>query len=121
MFIRYKKSYEKIAMGLLSYMPDEQCVKTLQDKIHSYETESSMQLYLWKAGEDIIGLIGIEMLDDAYIVQDLAVNPSFRGEGIASSMITEIKKRFPDKQCESTATTKSFIEKCKEEREKEQQ
>ncbi|MBO1915326.1 N-acetyltransferase, partial [Microvirga sp. 3-52] len=48
MLIRYKKTYEKIAMGLLSYMPGEHSVKELQETIQMYETEDDWQLYLWK-------------------------------------------------------------------------
>ena len=61
MLIRYKKTYEKIAMGLLSYMPGEHSVKALQETIHNYETDENWQLYLWKKDEDFIGLLGIEI------------------------------------------------------------
>lgn len=115
MLIRYKKAYEKIAMGLLSYMPKEQSVKELQDKILRYETEDELELYLWKDGEDFIGLVGIEMKEELYIVKDIALNPSFRGEGIGREMVTAIQKRYPDKECRSTSVTESFIEKCQEE------
>lgn len=37
MLIRFKKSYEKIAMGLLSFMPTEKDVKTLQLTMKDYE------------------------------------------------------------------------------------
>ena len=46
--LRYKKTYEKIAMGLLSYMPGDKTVKKLQESIHQYETDDSWQLYLLK-------------------------------------------------------------------------
>ncbi len=61
MLLRYKKIYEKIAMGLLSYMPGDKTVKKLQEWIHRYETDDSWQLYLLKKDEDFIGLIGIEL------------------------------------------------------------
>lgn len=115
MLIRYKKTYEKIAMGLLSYMPEAQSVKALQEKIHLYETDSSSELYLMKNGEDFIGLLGIEVYEEMYILQDLAVNPSFRGEGIGTKMVNEIKNRYPEKQCRSTAVTEEFIRKCHQE------
>ena len=61
MLIKYKKSYEKFAMGLLSFMPDERDIKKLQQTMKSYETDDHMQLFLWK-DEEIIGLIGTEYL-----------------------------------------------------------
>ncbi len=115
MLIRYKKTYEKIAMGLLSYMPKEQSVKELQEKIQKYETEESSQLYLWRDGEDFIGLLGIEMEEDAYTVKDLALNPSFRGEGIGKEMVDAIQKRYPDKKCQSTVVTEAFLQRCQQE------
>lgn len=115
MLIRYQKSYGKIAMGLLSYMPDEHSVKELQAKIKTYETDTSSELYLWKDGEDFIGLLGIEMHEDTYTVQDLAVNPSFRGEGIGKEMVCAIQKRYPEKECQSTEVTDAFLQKCTQE------
>lgn len=112
MLIRYKKTYEKIAMGLLSYMPGEQTVKALQETINNYETIESWQLFLWKEEEDFIGLIGIVMAEDAYTVQHLSVNPSFRGEGIGKEMVKRIRDQFPEKKCQSTEITATFLEKC---------
>lgn len=60
MLIRYKKSFEKIAMGLLSFMPNEKDLKRLQQTIKDYETDTGRQLFLWKEDEDIVGAIGVE-------------------------------------------------------------
>lgn len=116
MLIRYQKSYGKIAMGLLSYMPEEHSVKELQEKIKTYEDDVSSELYLWKHGEDFIGLLGIEMNEGMYKVQDLAVNPSFRGEGIGREMVHAIQKRYPEKKCQSTEVTAAFVQKCSQDK-----
>lgn len=112
MLIRYQKSYGKIAMGLLSYMPDEDSVKGLQEQIKVYETDASSELYLWKVGDDFIGLLGIDVSDELYTVKDIAVNPSFRGEGIGREMVKAIQKRYPDKKCQSTEMTDTFLQRC---------
>src|SRR5690625_4134808 len=112
MLIRYKKTYEKIAMGLLSYMPEEQSVKALQETIQQYETDEQWELYLWKDGEDFLGLLGIEMDEDAYTLQHLSVNPSFRGEGIGKEMVQAIQNRYPEKKCQSTEVTEGFLRRC---------
>ena len=39
MLICYKKAYEKIAMGVLLFMPNERDLKQLQNSIKKYETE----------------------------------------------------------------------------------
>lgn len=117
MLIRYKKTYEKIAMGLLSYMPGEQSVKALQETIYNYETIENWQLFLWKEDEDFIGLLGVEMAEDVYTLQDLSVNPSFRGEGIGQEMVKAIRDQYPDKKCRSTDVTDTFLKKCQVEEE----
>lgn len=117
MLLRYKKTYEKIAMGLLSYMPGDRSAKQLQEAIHQYETNDDWQLYLVKKEDDIIGLIGIEVKDDAYILHHLSVNPSYRGEGVGHAMVSKLQSLFPAKKCLATKETESFIKKCTEKEE----
>lgn len=112
--LRYKKANEKIAMGLLSYMPGDKNVKKLQELIHQYETEDYWQLYLLKEDEDFIGLIGILMDEDFFTVQHLSVNPSFRGEGVGHEMVSRVLALYPELKCETTEETESFIKKCQE-------
>ncbi len=112
MLVRYKKTYEKIAMGLLSYMPGEKNVKALQETIHHYETTDNWLLYLWKKGDDFIGLLGLEMEEDAYTLHHVSVNPSFRGEGIGKEMVMRLREQFPEKTCKSTEQTAAFLERC---------
>lgn len=116
MLIRYKKQFEKIAMGLLSFMPSEKDLKKLQQTIKFYETDEDWQLFLWKQEEDIIGLIGIYLLDEETIeIQHISVNPSHRHEGIGKSMVKAIKEMYPNKKIESTEQTEPFVDKCEEE------
>ena len=112
MLIRYKKIYEKIAMGLLSYMPGNHSVKALQETIQKYEIDEDWQLYLWKKDEDFIGILGIEMSDDTYTLHHLSVNPSFRGEGIGKAIVEKIQEQFSDKKCISTDETNDFLKRC---------
>ena len=82
MLIRYKKSFEKIAMGLLSFMPNEKDVKQLQQTIKDYETDTERQLFLWKEGEDIVGCVGVEKREEEVEIKHISVNPSHRHQGI---------------------------------------
>lgn len=59
MLIRYKKALEKIAMGLLSFMPNEKDVKKLTETIHSYENDDNWVLYLWKKMMNMLALLGL--------------------------------------------------------------
>ena len=58
MLIRFKKSYEKIAMGLLSFMPTEKDVKTLQLTMKEYEAKSAAinQIIAGSDGKDEVAL-----------------------------------------------------------------
>lgn len=97
MFIRYKKNYEKIAMGLLSFMPEGKDVKKLQQTIKEYETNPDWHLFLWK-NEDVLGAIGVRIENDIdAIVQHISVNPSHRNSGIGKMMVKEIQDMFGDK------------------------
>ncbi|HZG71362.1 MAG TPA: GNAT family N-acetyltransferase [Chondromyces sp.] len=111
MLIRYKKSFEKIAMGLLSFMPSEKDIKKLQQTMKTYETENDWQLYLWK-DEDIIGAIGIHLTEDLAEIQHISVNPSHRQEGIGKSMIKALKELHKDKRVQPNESTAAFFEKC---------
>lgn len=111
MLIRYKKAYEKIAMGLLSFMPNEKDLKKLQQTMKNYESEDNWQLFLWKE-EDITGLIGVIISDDKVEVQHISVNPSHRYEGIGKNMLLSIKQIYQDKDVVPSEFTAAFFDKC---------
>jgi riboflavin biosynthesis RibT protein len=113
MLIRYKKTFEKIAMGLLSFMPTEKDLKKLQFTIKEYETEENLQLFLWKE-EDIIGLIGVQMndADSSIMIQHISVNPSHRYQGVGKRMVKALRDMYPDKAITANNNTAPFVEKC---------
>ncbi|WP_174734065.1 GNAT family N-acetyltransferase [Mesobacillus harenae] len=115
MLIRYKKSFEKIAMGLLSFMPNEKDLKKLQQTIKTYESEDCWQLFLWKE-DDIIGLAGVIFAEgNNFEIQHISVNPSHRQQGIGKKMVTALKELYPEKTLLGNDDTASFIEKCSSE------
>lgn len=114
MLIRYKRSYEKIAMGLLSFVPSEKDLKKLQQTIKRYEEDENWQLFLWK-DEDIIGIIGVEIdeVNHQAIVQHVSVNPSYRKQGVGREMVTALTDlvghEYP---LTSSDLTNDFFNKC---------
>ncbi|RST73925.1 GNAT family N-acetyltransferase [Siminovitchia acidinfaciens] len=112
MLIRYKKAFEKIAMGLLSFMPNEKDLKKLQQTMKQYEEGDSWQLYLWKAEDDIIGLIGSVIDEDSIEIQHICVTPSHRHEGIGKSMVKALKQLHSNKSVHPNEDTAAFFEKC---------
>ncbi|WP_173916254.1 GNAT family N-acetyltransferase [Halobacillus sp. Marseille-Q1614] len=112
MLIRFKKSFEKIAMGLLSFMPECKEVKKLQDIILEYETNETWHLYLWKE-EDILGTIGVRTEGNTAYIQHVSVNPSHRNLGIGKQMIQSICQQFgKDYDVRADRVTERFFEKC---------
>ncbi|AQQ53360.1 GNAT family N-acetyltransferase [Planococcus lenghuensis] len=92
MLVKYKKSCEKIAMGLLGLMPNEQKVKKLQALIRLYEEKPERQLYLWKEEDDYVGLIGVEVEEAYFVIRHIAVNPSHQGEGLGHVMTEQVQQ-----------------------------
>jgi riboflavin biosynthesis RibT protein len=119
MLIRFKKSFEKIAMGLLSFMPAEKDLKQLQQTIKQYETADDWQLFLWKQDEDIIGAIGVIFKDEDIVeVRHISVNPSHRQQGIGKSMVNAVKELYKTKTVIPNDETEKFFEKCKSNKDK---
>ncbi|MCM3440856.1 GNAT family N-acetyltransferase [Metabacillus halosaccharovorans] len=115
MLIRFKKSFEKIAMGLLSFMPAEKDLKQLQQTIKQYETSAEWQLFLWKQDEDIIGAIGVVFKgEDLVEVQHITVNPSHRQQGIGKQMVHAVTDLYKNKTVIPNDETEAFFEKCKD-------
>lgn len=112
MLVKYKKPNEKVAMGLLSFMPKEHDLHTLQKSMKQYTEDPNWQLYLWKQEEDFIGVIGIELDELTFTVHHAAVNPSFRNEGIGQKMVEKVQQLHGTLAMCSTIETKDFLEKC---------
>ncbi|MGI2328250.1 GNAT family N-acetyltransferase [Planococcus sp. YIM B11945] len=115
MLVRYKKSCEKIAMGLLSLMPQQKNVKALRKTIVLYGENPSWQLYLLKVEEDYVGLIGIEVEEQFFTVHHISVLPSFRGEGLGHVIVEKIQKQMQGREMQGTTETRAFLNKCKQE------
>lgn len=111
MLIKYKKSYKKVAMGLLSFMPHERELKVLQQTMQKYEETPDWQLYLWKKENDFVGLIGIEVSELTFTVHHASVNPSYRGEGIGHTMVEKIQELQEPRALQASKDTKDFLAK----------
>ncbi|RXT58659.1 N-acetyltransferase [Lacticaseibacillus chiayiensis] len=98
MLVKYKNDYEKIAMGLLSFIPDLKDVGHLKTELKMYTEDDSHALYLYKQGHDFVGVIGIELSDDFVLVRHLSFSPNFRDQATAFAALTELTQLFPDKK-----------------------
>ncbi|MFJ7735003.1 GNAT family N-acetyltransferase [Lysinibacillus sp. NPDC097287] len=112
MLIRYKKAFEKIAMGLLSFMPNEKDIKKLTETIQSYETDENWILYLWKKNDEYVGIVGLVLDNDTATIQHVSVVPSYRGEGVATEMVQEVVELGQYDNVLATDETRGFVQKC---------
>lgn len=109
MLIKYKKSYRKIAMGLLSLMPKERNLKTLLHTINKYDEDPRWQLYFWKEDNAYVGLVGVEVSEDAFTVKHLSVLPCRREEGIGQKMVMGIQELMKQRKMHASRETKAFL------------
>lgn len=117
MLIKYKSDYQKITMGLLSYVPDLKDTTRLTNEMQWYEQEENRQLYLWKSQEtgDLAGVIGIEDEEEIVLLRHIAINPSYREEGMAFRMLTALSKTCSPKKIVGTLETAPLVTKWKKE------
>lgn len=112
MLIKYKPDYEKITMGLLSYVPDLKETSRLKSEMDWYEQEDGRQLYLWKSEEtgDMSGVIGVEE-EDLILLRHISINPSYRQEGMTYSMLDALAGKYDSKTIVGTLETGPIVTK----------
>src|SRR5699024_7246237 len=116
MIIRYKKNFETVTMGLLSFMLEGKEVEKQKETIKKDDKNADCHLYLWKE-EDTRGDLGIKLEDNINVViQHISVTPSHRNMGIGKKMVNEVKNMYKDKYavCPDERTL-AFYNKCDEE------
>lgn len=113
MLIKYKSDYQKITMGLLSYVPDLKETSRLTDEMDWYSQEDNRQLFLWKSDEtgDMAGVIGIEEEEEVIILRHISINPSYRDEGMSYKMIESLSDKYEPKKIVGTLETASLVTK----------
>ncbi|KRN86928.1 GNAT family N-acetyltransferase [Ligilactobacillus acidipiscis] len=97
MLYKYKSGYKKIAMGLLSFIPNLKEVSRLSTEVEWYESQDDRCLFLWKNEDgDFCGIIGAEIDDKIIMVRHVAVSPQYREEGVSFAMFSALAQRYPE-------------------------
>ena len=93
LLIKYKKVFEKTAMGLLSYLPDFKNLKNLQDEMKLYDIDDSKELYLYQDDEhNIVGIVGVELCSEYIVLCYLSLAPGFRDDKHQGQIMNELAK-----------------------------
>lgn len=111
MFVSYNTDYEKITMGLLSYFPDLKDPERLMEELRLYENDPSRKIYLWQNEEtkNLIAIVGIEEEEDLVLLRHIAVDPSFRNEGLTYVLLDHLVEKVAGKRIVGTLETASII------------
>ncbi len=109
MLYKYKSDYEKIAMGLLSFIPDLKEFANLKTEIEWYEADSSHVLYLWKnENRDFVGVLGTEINEDFIMIR----------QGLCFLMLDDLAELYPDKKIMGNIEASALIAKWEHHNEK---
>lgn len=98
MLIPYVAKYEKVVMGLLSYLAPYRALEDLTLEMKRIKS-NQRQVYLWRDEEtdNVIAIIGFDLDSEnkAILVRYLSINPSFQAEDISFSCLSALAKEFP--------------------------
>lgn len=110
MLVRYRKDYEKIAMGLLSFLPDLRNYDQLANTIQ-FSLDNNYQIYLWKDTDNnhFIGIIIIEVGDEYVLVRHLSFTPTERSGKNVYALLTAIHEQYSNKRLMGTLKTQPLI------------
>lgn len=117
MLVRYKGDYQKITMGLLSYVPDLKDTSRLTNEMDWYKQEENRLIYLWRSEEtdDMAGVVGLEEEDEIILLRHIAINPSYREEGMSFRILHALAEKFAPKKIVGTLETASLVTKWQKE------
>ena len=119
MLVKYRKDYEKIAMGLLSFLPELRDYDQLASAI-KFSLDKNYQIYLWKDTEDnhFIGIIVIEVGEKYVLVRHLSFTPTDRSGKNVYALLTAIHEQYQDCRLMGTLKTQPLISNWEQNNEK---
>ncbi|WP_018658648.1 hypothetical protein [Allofustis seminis] len=112
MLYHYKKDFEKIAMGLMSYASDLNQTDRLMEEMDLYRQDSDRKLFLWKSEEtsDFVAILGVEIEQKVLLLRLIALSPSYRNEGLSYKMLDALQAMYQDLPIMGTLETTPIIQ-----------
>lgn len=122
MLVPYTNNFEKVVMGLLSYVSEFKKYDNLIEEMDRIKS-GSRSLYLLRDNDtqNIIGLVGfdVDSQDQILLIRYLSINPSFRKEGLSLEILNELKVEFPVYSLTGSIETSGLIKKWAQKRQSE--
>lgn len=110
MLLKYRSDYEKITMGLLSFVKTLKRLNRLTAELAWYQASANRQLLLWKdANQDFSGVVGIELKPGFVVVRLLALTPAARNERHLNQMLDELADLYPSDKVIGLLTTTKLV------------
>lgn len=113
MLIPYNNDFEKIVMGFMSYIPDLKEPTRIEEELEWYKAKENRKIYLWQNAENrnLIGFVGVEEEDELVLLRHIAIDPSFRNEGLAYQILENVKEHYPNDNIVGTIETANIVSK----------
>lgn len=110
MLVAYNKEYQKIVMGLLSFIPGLRDVHRLQREIDWSQSENH-PIYLWKApySDQFVGVAVLEIGEEYVILRRLSFSPSERSGKNVYDFLSAIAQRYEHQRLMGTFATQPLV------------
>jgi len=116
LLLKYRNDYEKVAMGLLSLIPDFKDIHQVNHQLEWYQQSDKRELFLYKNEFDnIVGIVGSENMEQYVLLRLIALTPQARGQQTSSKILTELMNIYPKKRLIGTLETTAIVEKWERE------
>jgi|SRR5699024_11721192 len=98
MLYKYKKDYEKIVMGFLSYLSDFKNIRNLQDEMKLYNRTDEYQVFLYRPepDQDFVGIAGIQMTEQFVMLRYISLAPNYRDQDNCFHILADLERVFPN-------------------------
>lgn len=110
MLVEYRKDYEKIAVGLLSFIRELHQYNRSRSELE-WALQSKYQVFLWKDSEQnhLIGIVILQIDSAAVLVRRISFTPSERTGKKIFDCLTAVANRYPQKRLMGTLETQPLI------------
>lgn len=110
MLLKYRSDYEKVTMGLLSFVKTLKQIDRLQAELQWYLESDNRQLLLWKdTNQDFSGLLGVETKPGFVVVRLVTFTPAARNKHNLIVMFDELSDLYPDDKIVGLLTTADLV------------
>lgn len=112
MLVKYRDSFQKIVMGLLSFIPELNNIDRINHELDWYAASDDRSLFLQKNQDgDFIGLVGIEKQAPYLMIYHLAFIPQQQTSEHEDEIFDFLSDYYPDLQMMGTIETTPILAK----------